>query len=142
MGKCPCKFSSVTTSFTNREGPLLGPPGLHPLSPFFEIFGLTAIAAPSAMFMRVKALDGVGRAVDERWQHGYDHDLWIRVAKQFNVKGVDECFSSFTLHPGSGVSSHPSLALTEAKLIRSHHGGDRRLIDRYLWIPYVEIRNK
>ncbi|SRR6266851_208644 len=131
-----------TNRFVNPEGKLLGQTRLHRFSLHLEILGLTAIAAPSAMFMRVKALDGIGRSADERWQHAYDHDLWIRVAKQFKVVGIDECFSSFTLHSGSGVSSYPAHALTEIQHIRNHHGGNRKLIDRCLWIPYVEIRNK
>ena len=129
-----------TFEYMDRHGNLLGRARLHRFNLHRQILGLNAIGAPSAMFMRREALDGVGREVHEQWRDAYDHDLWIRVGEKFNVHGVDEVFSRFGLHAGSGMTSDPYRSWREARLIRTHHGGDRRLIDRWFWIPYVEGR--
>jgi len=135
-----CDLLHGTWQYEDRHGRYLGRARLHPFDLHKQILGLNAIGAPSAMFMRRRALDGVGGQVDERWRDAYDHDLWIRVGRKFAIQGVNECFSSFGLHQDSGMTGDPLRSWRETRLIRSHHGGDRRLIDRWLWIPYVEAK--
>jgi len=126
----------------DRDGNYLGRNRFRRFNLHQQITGLNTIGAPSAMLMRVKALDGVGREVHEQWRDAYDHDLWIRVAKKFTVHGLNMCFSKFGLHADSGMTNDPLRSWRETRKIRSHHGGDRRLIDRLFWIPYVEARVK
>lgn len=104
-----------------------------------QILGLTHIPAPSAMFLRRSALEAVGGRVDERWRDAYDHDLWIRVGKSHHVQAVPECFSTFAIHSDSGVSAYPERALRELAMIRKHHDGERRLIDRLFFVPLCNL---
>lgn len=135
-----CDLLHGTYEYADRHGRSLGRARLKPFALRKQILGLNSIGAPSAMFMRRRALDGVGGQVDERWRDAYDHDLWIRIGKKFRIDAVDECFSSFGLHGGSGMTADPLRSWRETRLIRRHHGGERRLIDRWFWIPYVEAR--
>jgi len=137
-----CDLVFGTSQFVDRDGRVLGRNRFRPFNLHQQILGLNAISAPSAMFMRRSALDGIGGQADERWRDAYDHDMWIRVGKQFNIHGVDECFSAFTLHPYSGMTSDPYRSWREARRIRAHHGGTRKIADRLFWIPYVEARIK
>jgi glycosyltransferase involved in cell wall biosynthesis len=131
-----------TYKYVDKFGRTLGHARLHPFNLHRQILGLNSIGAPSAMFMRKRALDGVGSRVHEEWRDAYDHDLWIRVGKRFVVQAIDECFSSFALHPDSGMSSDPHRSWEETRRIRNRHGGDKRFLDRWFWIPYVEARIK
>jgi glycosyltransferase involved in cell wall biosynthesis len=128
-----------TSIFVDESGRKLGSNRLRQFNLRRQILGLTSIAAPSAMFMRIRALNALGGRVNERWQHAYDHDLWIRMGMKFNIKAVRECFSTFGIHAQSGISTAPEHAQREAKLIRRHYGGERRLMDRLFWIPYSEL---
>jgi glycosyltransferase involved in cell wall biosynthesis len=131
-----------TFEYIDRNGSPLGRSRLRPFNLHRQILGLNYIGAPSAMFMRKAALDGVGGLVDEQWRDAYDHDLWIRVGKKYKVQAVDACFSQFGLHPDSGMASDPLRSWREARKIRAFHGGDRAFLDRVFWIPYVEAKIK
>jgi glycosyltransferase involved in cell wall biosynthesis len=137
-----CDLVHGTFEYVDRDGKSLGVARLHPFNLHRQILGLNSIGAPSAMFMRRRALDGIGGAVDEQWRDAYDHDMWIRVGQKYNVQAIDRCFSSFALHATSGMTADPLRSWRETRRIRSHHGGDVRLIDRWFWIPYVEARIK
>ena len=137
-----CDLLFGTNQFVDRNGKVLGQTRFRPFNLHRQILGLNAIAAPSAMFMRRRALVGIGGQANNMWRDAYDHDMWIRVGKNFNIHGLDECFSTFMLHPDSGMTSDPYRSWREARRIRTHHGGDQRLIDRLFWIPYVESRIK
>lgn len=125
-----------TSLFVDESGRTLGRNRLKPFDLRRQILGFNSVGPPSAMFLRTRALRAVGGRVDERWQHAYDHDLWIRVGTKFKIKAVQECFSTFGIHAQSGISTAPQHAEREARLIRRAYGGERRLIDRLFWAPY------
>jgi glycosyltransferase involved in cell wall biosynthesis len=135
-----CDMVHGRYEYIDSSGRRIGAPRFHKFNLHRQILGLNVIGAPSAMFVRRRALAGVGGKVDEQWRDAYDTDLWIRIGKKFNVHSLDEDFSKFTLHSGSGITSDPHRSWREARLIRKHHGGDRRLVDRIFWIPYAEAR--
>ena len=137
-----CDMVFGTNEFVDKDGKVLGKTRFRPFNLHRQILGLNGIAAPSAMFMRRRALDGIGGQANEMWRDAYDHDMWIRVGKSFVVHGLNECFSTFTLHPDSGMTSDPHRSWREARRIRAFHGGDRKWLDRLFWIPYVELRIK
>jgi glycosyltransferase involved in cell wall biosynthesis len=78
---------------------------------------------PSCVFIRTSALDKVGRNVDEKLLHCYDHELYTRLRINCRWLHMSEVFSRFEIHQGSGVISNPSLAINE---IRSHRIKYRR----------------
>jgi glycosyltransferase involved in cell wall biosynthesis len=131
-----------TYEYVDKEGRSLGRARLRPFNLNWSILGLNSIGAPSAMFMRRRALEGIGGQADTQWRDAYDTDLWIRVGKKFKVAAIDECFSTFALHPDSGMSSDPLRSWREARRIRRHHGGYDSLVNRLIRIPYVEARIK
>lgn len=128
-----------TTEFISPSGLVIGKTRFKNFSVNKELLGIMAICAPSSVFVRVSALDRVGRYVDERWKDTYDHDLWIRLGKQCKVLGVNKCFSKFTFHSGSGVAGTPSRAITEARKLRVSHGRDASIINRLLLVPLANI---
>jgi hypothetical protein len=137
-----CDLVHGVYEYIDSKGEIVGRTRFQRFNLHRQILGLNVIGAPSAMFMRRRALDGVGGQVDEQWRDAYDTDLWIRVGQKFNIDSVDECFSQFTLHSDSGITSDPNRSWYEARRIRSHYGGDRTLIDRLFWVPYAEARVK
>src|SRR5208283_602790 len=58
-----------TSIFVDESGRTLGRNRLRQFNLRRQILGLNSIAAPSAMFMRIRALNALGGRVDERWQH-------------------------------------------------------------------------
>ena len=137
-----CDFVHGIYEYIDSGGKVVGRTRFHRFNLHRQILGLNVIGAPSAMFMRRRALDGVGGRVDEQWRDAYDTDLWIRVGRKFNVDSVNRCFSQFTLHSDSGITSDPDRSWREARRIRSHYGGDRALLDRLIWVPYAEAKVK
>jgi len=135
-----CDLVFGTSKFVNKNGVFLGKTNFRPFNLHKQILGLNAISAPSAMFMKRRALDGIGCQADEQWRDAYDHDMWIRVGKKFCIHGVDRVFSTFALHPDSGMTDDPLRSWRETRRIRAHHGGTTRLIDRFVWTPYIELR--
>ncbi len=135
-----CDLVFGTSKFVDKHGNVLGKTNFRPFDLHKQIIGLNAISAPSAMFMRRRALDGIGGQADIQWRDAYDHDMWIRIGKNFNIQGVDKVFSTFALHPDSGITDDPLRSWREARRIRAHHGGSSRLVDRFFWVPLVELR--
>ena len=135
-----CDLVFGTSKFVDKHGNILGKTNFRPFDLHKQILGLNAISAPSAMFMRRRALDGIGGQANDQWRDAYDHDMWIRVGKNFNIHGVDRVFSTFALHPDSGMTDDPLRSWRETRRIRAHHGGNSRLIDRFFWTPYIELR--
>lgn len=127
------------SEFVNANGDLLGYRRSQTFSRHRLLVGFNQIAAPSSMFMRRRALEGIGGQVDEQWKHTYDHDLWIRVAQKYRIQNVPECFSRFGLHLDSGVAGTPHHALNELKRLRAHHGGDKKWSDRLIWVPFFNF---
>jgi glycosyltransferase involved in cell wall biosynthesis len=125
-----------TSIFVDKSGRTLGRNRLKPFNLRRQIAGFNTVGPPSAMFLRTGALRALGGRVDERWQHAYDHDLWIRVGARFTVRAVPVCFSTFGIHDRSGISTAPQHAEREAKLIRRFYGGERGIVGRFFWAPY------
>lgn len=127
-----------TTEFISSDKSSLGFTRYKKFNLNNEILGYLAITAPSAVFVRGSGLEKIGRRVDEQWKDAYDHDLWIRLGKVCEFKGFNRQFSKFTLHLDSGVASDPDRGLREARLIRLHHGANKKLINRLILIPLVD----
>jgi glycosyltransferase involved in cell wall biosynthesis len=128
-----------TTEFISPTGEVIGKTRFKKFTVNRELLGLMAICAPSSVFVRISALDKIGRYVDERWKDTYDHDLWIRIGKKCKVLGINKCFSKFTFHSGSGVAGTPEKAIKEAKKLRISHGRDINLINRLFLVPMANI---
>ena len=128
-----------TYEFVAEDGRVVGRSNHHTFDLHKQIIGFNWIA-PSAMFLRRRALDAVGRRVDPTLRDAFDHDLWIRVGHKHCVKSVADCLSRFGLHRGSGVVSFPQRSSRERKIIRRRYGGEERLVDRLWWVPYLEVR--
>ncbi len=121
--------------FVDATGVIVGCTRRHKTTLKRQILGFNPIA-PSAMFLRRSAVEGVGGRFNPRWQHAFDHELWIRVLQRYQVVDVPEVLSCFGLHPDSGLVKNPTFADKETAEIRAIYGGERRLIDRLFWVPY------
>ncbi len=130
-----------TYQLVDINGSVLGKTNYHSFDLHKQIIGFNSIA-PSAMFLRCSALDGVGGRLNETYKDVYDHDLWIRVGLKYHVQSIPDCLSRFGLHPESGVVSTPEKSLKERKMIRKQYGGDKDLTDKIFWIPYLELRTR
>lgn len=128
------------SEWNDKDGKRLGYRASRPFNLKLQILGINQLAAPSAVFTRCSALDGVGRRVDERWRDAYDHDLWIRLAHKYRIQNVPDILSRFALHQNSGVSSAPERCKQEAILIRKFYGGEKTWVDRTIWVNYYNLR--
>ena len=127
-----------SSDYVDSDDKFLGHRRSRPFNAHRLLIGFNQIAAPSSMFMRCRALQGVGGQVDVRWQHTYDLDLWIRVSKAFVIHDIPERVSRFGIHPDSGVAKAPQNAIEEVANLRRHHGGESRLLDRLFWVPFFD----
>src|SRR6185436_17694269 len=116
-----------TNQFVDRYGRVLGQTRFREFDLHRQILGLNAISAPSAMFMRRRALEGIGGQADETWRGAYDHEMWIRVGKKFHVQAINECFSTFALHQDCGIMNDPQSSWLEVRRIRKQHGGCQKI---------------
>jgi glycosyltransferase involved in cell wall biosynthesis len=79
------------------------------------------IYQPSA-FIRAEALDKVGM-LDIDLKYSMDLDLWIRIAKNFEIDYLPEFLSTYRIHPESKtVSQAMAFHKEEAETFRRHFG--------------------
>jgi glycosyltransferase involved in cell wall biosynthesis len=80
-------------------------------------------------FFRRDALAAVG-FLDPRYELVQDWELWIRLAKQFPIRYVDDCWAAFRLSAGQRSDAKKYTYWREARRMTRSHGGR-------LWSPLV-----
>lgn len=87
------------------------------------------ISQPAAFFTRA-AFEAVG-GLDSGYEYALDYDLWVRIARDLDVRPVGRILAGFRLHPESKTSRHPEAFFPEV------HRASRKAGGRYFSRMYV-----
>src|SRR5208337_3944129 len=79
------------------------------------------VCQPTAFFHR-EAFEAVGK-LDSTLYYAFDWDLWIRIAKRYEMLKIDDKLATSRLHHGNKTLSHPEAAVGEGlRVLRRHFG--------------------
>lgn len=128
---------AVVGAFANANGSskldMPVPPQLHVRTPADLTLGppgVYRLHQVSTIYTR-RALDSVGRHVDEQLKYVMDRELLYRVCKRFSVQITDVCVAAFRRHAGSKtVSQVVPFADEFAQLYLMHLDGSRDDVKR------------
>jgi glycosyltransferase involved in cell wall biosynthesis len=107
-------------NWVNERGEIIGryPTGA------FELKALEKecyICQPTAFFNR-EAFEAVGK-LDSMLHYAFDWDLWIRLAKRYEMLKIDDKLATSRLHYANKTLGHPEDAVGEAvRVLRRHFG--------------------
>lgn len=79
------------------------------------------ISQPATFFTR-RAFEAVG-GLDDRYRYALDYDLWVRIARRFELSPVDRTLAGFRLHPESKTSQDPLAFFPEVHRSSRASGG-------------------
>jgi hypothetical protein len=79
------------------------------------------ICQPAAFFRR-EPFEAIG-GMDPKLHYTFDYDLWIRMARQFELRKIDKLLAASRLHPASKTVGSPKPMVDEnIGLLRRHFG--------------------
>ncbi len=70
-----------------------------------ELFFRTPVDAPSSVMIRRDAFDRVGLHDESLW-YAQDRDMWLRIARHFEIRSLNEHLVSYRVRPGSMSHNH------------------------------------
>ena len=115
--------------FTDREGNIIG---AYPTENFdFQRLAMFNFFSQPSVFFKRDAYDKVG-GLNIRLNYSLDYDLWIKIAKTFPVKYIEEYLSCYRLHDRSKT-------VDKKKALSSHKEGLDVVRSHYDWAPANRI---
>ena len=117
------------TYYTDTTGEILGN---YPTEPFnYKRLAMFNVVCQPSAFFRKSALESTG-GLDLSLRYVMDYDLWIRIARQFELRYLPEFLSTYRLHEESKtISSRDALA--------NHKEGLDVAIKYYNWAPLNRV---
>lgn len=104
----------------DAAGAVLGVTELHEFDLRRELEWGTKVPQPATFFTR-EAYEASG-GLDRRWSYAMDYDLWLKIAKRFPVREVDETLAAFRFHDASKTGSQADRFWPEVHRISRQHG--------------------
>jgi glycosyltransferase involved in cell wall biosynthesis len=85
-----------------------------------ELFRNNYIASTSFPLIKKNCFNKVG-LFDENLEASQDYDMWVRIAKEYNVACVDEPLVNYYKHQGERITSNPEKkARAEKEFLKKH----------------------
>jgi len=96
----------------------------------------------ATVFIKRIVLDSVG-GPERSYEYGMDYDWWLRIARKFKLKYVDDYWAAFRIHGESKTARLGNEFWKEEREIYRRHGGrtvSRRLLRLYARAAYRSVR--
>jgi glycosyltransferase involved in cell wall biosynthesis len=98
------------------------------------------IGTCSTVLLRRRCLNKAG-LFDEDLASGADYDMWLRVAREFEVDFIDEPLVRYSVHDRRISTNYDSLAQGLEAQLRKHHAvlarHKKTCSERYLWLGVI-----
>jgi len=104
--------------------------GRYPTAPFDrkQLERECFICQPASFFRR-EAFEAIG-GMDPKLQYTFDYDLWVRMARRFELRKIDALLATSRFHRANKTLGHPQPTVEETiGLLRRHFG--------YVPLPWV-----
>ena len=75
-----------------------------------------------ASFFRREAFEAIG-GMDPKLHYTFDYDLWIRMARQFEIRKIDALLATSRMHAANKTLGHPQANVGETIGLLRHHFG-------------------
>ncbi len=110
-------YCGVRETLVGSDAPAEIPPRSYPQGHILDVLLISDVTAPTSCYMVRREVFETTRLFDTTLQARQDWDMWIRIAKDFEIRAVAEALTDLRKHDGPRTVSDPTRELKAHKAI-------------------------